>query len=128
MTTSVPASASAVPASATISRRSPTFWPRRCSVGTNWPPCMEMTWAFATASDARDGLTRLLASYCSFVFDNPYLVQVLVSESGQLPEPERHRARAAQYAYIAEWVTPTRKVHRNGTPSPRGSESKRSRP
>ncbi len=72
---------------------------------------MDMHRAFATASDARDGLTRLLASYCSFVFDNPHLVQVLVSESGHLPEPERHRARAAQYAYIAEWVTLLRKVH-----------------
>ena len=72
---------------------------------------MDMHRAFATASDARDGLTRLLASYCSFVFDNPHLVQVLVSESGHLPEPERHRARAAQYAYIAEWVTLMRKVH-----------------
>ena len=72
---------------------------------------MDMHRAFATASDARDGLTRLLASYCSFVLDNPHLVQVLVSESAHLPEPERHRTRAAQYAYIAEWVTLTRKVH-----------------
>ena len=72
---------------------------------------MDMHRAFATASDARDGLTRLLASYCSFVFDNPHLIQVLVSESGQLPEPERHRTRAAQYDYIAEWVTLTRQVH-----------------
>ena len=72
---------------------------------------MDMHRAFATASDARDGLTRLLASYCSFVFDNPHLVQVLVSESGHLPEPERHRTRAAQYAYIAEWVTLMRQVH-----------------
>ncbi len=72
---------------------------------------MDMHRAFATASDARDGLTRLLASYCSFVFDNPQLIQVLVSESGHLPEPERHRTRAAQYDYIAEWVTLMRQVH-----------------
>ena len=72
---------------------------------------MDMHRAFATASDARDGLTRLLASYCSFVFDNPQLIQVLVSESGHLPEPERHRTRAAQYDYIAEWVTLVREVH-----------------
>ena len=72
---------------------------------------MDMHRAFATASDPRDGLTRLLASYCSFVFDNPQLVQVLVSEAGHLPEPERHRNRAAQYAYIAEWVALMREVH-----------------
>ena len=72
---------------------------------------MDMHRAFATASDARDGLTRLLTSYCSFVFDNPHLIQVLVSESGHLPEPERHRTRAAQYDYIAEWVTLMRQVH-----------------
>ncbi len=72
---------------------------------------MDMHRAFATASDPRDGLTRLLASYCSFVFDNPQLVQVLVSETGHLPEPERHRNRAAQYAYIAEWVALMREVH-----------------
>ena len=72
---------------------------------------MDMHRAFATASDPRDGLTRLLASYCSFAFDNPQLVQVLVSEAGHLPEPERHRNRAAQYAYIAEWVALMREVH-----------------
>jgi AcrR family transcriptional regulator len=72
---------------------------------------MDMHRAFATASDPRDGLTRLLASYCSFVFDNPQLIQVLVSESGHLPEPERHRTRAAQYDYIAEWVTLMREAH-----------------
>ena len=72
---------------------------------------MDMHRAFAAASDARDGLTRLLASYCSFVFDNPELIQVLVSESGRLPEPKRHRTRAAQHDYIVEWVTLVREVH-----------------
>lgn len=72
---------------------------------------MDMHRAFAQASDPRDGLNRLLGSYCAFVFDNPHLVQVLVCESNQLPEPERHRSRAAQYAYIAEWVNLLRQVH-----------------
>jgi len=52
-----------------------------------------------------DGLNRLLGSYCAFILENPHLIQVLVSEAGHLPEPERHRTRAAQYAYIAEWVS-----------------------
>jgi AcrR family transcriptional regulator len=72
---------------------------------------MDMHRAFATASDPRDGLNRLLGSYCAFVLDNPHLIGVLVSEAGHLPEPERHRTRAAQYAYIAEWVNLMREVH-----------------
>jgi AcrR family transcriptional regulator len=71
---------------------------------------MDMNRAFAAASDPRDGLNRLLTSYCAFVVDNPHLVQVLVSEAEHLPEPERHRTRAAQYAYIAEWVGLLRQV------------------
>jgi len=71
---------------------------------------MDMHRAFAAASDPRDGLNRLLGSYCAFVLDNPHLIQVLVSEAGHLPEPERHRTRAAQYAYIAEWVSLVREV------------------
>jgi AcrR family transcriptional regulator len=72
---------------------------------------MDMHRAFAQASDPRDGLNRLLGSYCAFVLDNPHLIQVLVSEAEHLPEPERHRTRAAQYAYIAEWVSLLREVH-----------------
>ncbi|MDT5337512.1 MAG: hypothetical protein QOD90_3017 [Mycobacterium sp.] len=72
---------------------------------------MDMNRAFAAASDPRDGLNRLLAGYCAFVLDNPHLIAVLVSEAGHLPEPERHRTRAAQYAYIAEWVNLLREVH-----------------
>jgi AcrR family transcriptional regulator len=72
---------------------------------------IDMNRAFAAASDPRDGLNRLLGSYCAFVLDNPHLVGVLVSEAGHLPEPERHRTRAAQHAYIAEWVTLLREVH-----------------
>jgi len=72
---------------------------------------MDMQRAFARATDTRDGLRRLLTSYCCFVFDNPYLVQVLVSESTHLPDDDRHRTRAAQHAYIAEWVNLVRQVH-----------------
>jgi AcrR family transcriptional regulator len=72
---------------------------------------MDMNRAFAAASDPRDGLNRLLGSYCAFVLDNPHLIGVLVSEAGHLPDAERHRTRAAQHAYIAEWVTLLREVH-----------------
>ena len=72
---------------------------------------LDMNRAFAQASDPRDGLNRLLDSYCAFVVDNPHLLQVLVSESNHLPEPERHRIRAAQHAYIDDWVNLLRHVH-----------------
>lgn len=72
---------------------------------------LDMNRVFAQASDPRDGLNRLLDSYCAFVLDNPHLLQVLVSESNHLPEPERHRIRAAQHAYIDDWVNLLRQVH-----------------
>lgn len=72
---------------------------------------MGMSRAFARATSADDGLHRLLRSYCSFVFDHPHLVQVLVSEAGHLPDAERERTRATQHAYIAEWVHLLRQVH-----------------
>ncbi|KAA0081218.1 TetR/AcrR family transcriptional regulator [Mycolicibacterium sp. P9-64] len=72
---------------------------------------IDMSRAFAAASDPRDGLNRLLRSYCAFVIDNPHLVAVLVSEVAHLPESERHHTRASQYAYIAEWVNLLREVH-----------------
>ncbi|MGO9033865.1 TetR/AcrR family transcriptional regulator [Mycobacterium sp.] len=74
---------------------------------------LDMNRAFAQASDPRDGLNRLLDSYCAFVLDNPHLLQVLVSESNHLPEPERHRIRAAQHAYIDDWVNLLRQVHQS---------------
>jgi hypothetical protein len=67
--------------------------------------------SFAQAADPGDGLNRLLASYCAFAFANPHLVRVLVCEFDQLPGPQRHGGRAAQYAYIAEWVNLLRQVH-----------------
>jgi AcrR family transcriptional regulator len=72
---------------------------------------IDMHRAFAQASDAADGLSRLLGSYSAFVLENPHLVRVLVCEANHLPDPERGRTRAAQYAYIAEWVNLLREVH-----------------
>jgi AcrR family transcriptional regulator len=72
---------------------------------------IDMHRAFAAAADPRDGLNRLLASYCSFALEHPQLIQVLVCETAQLPQAERHRTRAAQYAYIAEWVALLRQLH-----------------
>jgi len=72
---------------------------------------MEMNRVFAHATDAQDGLLRLLRSYSAFVFENPDLVQLLISEPMHLPEADQHRARAAQHAYIEEWVQLAIQVH-----------------
>ncbi|MFQ6398136.1 TetR/AcrR family transcriptional regulator [Nocardia sp. KC 131] len=83
--------------------------------GDEWMQ-MEMNRAFTHATDARDGLHRLLRSYSTFVFENPDLVQLLVSESMHLPDADRHRARAAQHSYIAEWVHLATRVHPDWDP------------
>jgi AcrR family transcriptional regulator len=72
---------------------------------------IDMHRTFVQAKDARDGLNRLLASYCAFALEHPELIQVLLCESAHLPEPQRHRTRAAQHAYVAEWVNLVRDVH-----------------
>lgn len=72
---------------------------------------MGMTQAFARATDERDALRRLLRSYAAFAFENPDLIQLLISEAVQLPEPDRHRARSAQHSYVTEWVHLADEVH-----------------
>ncbi|WP_405166824.1 TetR/AcrR family transcriptional regulator [Nocardia sp. NBC_01499] len=79
---------------------------------------IDMNRALKQAADPRDGLDRLLAGYAAFVFENPYLMQTLVSETRHLPEADRHRAKAAQRAYIAEWVHLLRRLHPDWDPIP----------
>lgn len=78
---------------------------------------IDMQRSFAKASDARDGLKRLLESYGAFVLENPHLIRVPVCDAAHLPEPERHRSRAAQYSYLAEWVGLLRQVHPQWDPT-----------
>ncbi|MGY0500300.1 TetR/AcrR family transcriptional regulator [Nocardia sp. FBN12] len=72
---------------------------------------IDMNRAFARSTDPRECLHRLLGSYQEFVFENAGLVQLLVSESMYLPDADRHRARAAQHEYVAEWVHLVTTVH-----------------
>lgn len=72
---------------------------------------MEMNRVFARATDARDGLHRLIDSYSGFVLENPDLIQLLVSETAHLPDADRQRARSTQYTYIDEWVHLAVQVH-----------------
>ncbi|MGV0643368.1 TetR/AcrR family transcriptional regulator [Mycolicibacterium sp. XJ2546] len=64
----------------------------------------------ARAAGPRDALERLLAGYAEYVFETPEAIALLISEVGQLPAEEQHRARAAQHEYIAEWVHMLRQV------------------
>ncbi|MEZ5123573.1 MAG: TetR family transcriptional regulator [Solirubrobacterales bacterium] len=57
--------------------------------------------ASATPRDALRGLT---ASYVDFAVADPDLVTMIVSESGHLSEPDRHRVRRMQREYVDEWV------------------------
>jgi len=72
---------------------------------------IEMHRTFARTGDPRKGLAELLTGYCTFALDNPRLMQILISETGHLPEPQRHRARSAQYTYITEWVHLLLRIH-----------------
>jgi AcrR family transcriptional regulator len=64
----------------------------------------DMRRQFGRAAGPRDALGRLLTGYAAFVFESPESIQVLISETGQLPADEQRRTRAAQHDYIAEWV------------------------
>lgn len=52
----------------------------------------------------RDALRGLTASYVDFAVADPDLVTMVVSESGHLSEPDRHRIRRMQREYVDEWV------------------------
>lgn len=58
----------------------------------------------ARAHGPEDALRRLVASYREFAFEHSSLVRLLNSEVDQLPDADRHRARAAQHDYIATWM------------------------
>ncbi|MEV0245787.1 TetR family transcriptional regulator [Nocardia sp. NPDC050712] len=72
---------------------------------------IDMHRTFARAATPRAALSGLLAGYCGLALDNPRLMQILISETGHLPEPHRHRARAAQHTYISEWTHLLHQIH-----------------
>jgi AcrR family transcriptional regulator len=62
------------------------------------------------AVSAGDAVRRLVASYRDFALENGNLITLLNSETDQLPLDDRHRVRASQHHYIAEWMQLTRQV------------------
>jgi AcrR family transcriptional regulator len=64
----------------------------------------DMAQELGESRDPADALNRLIRSYAGFALSHRELVDVLITEVAQLPEPHRHRARQTQHDYIAEWV------------------------
>ncbi|WP_162461267.1 MULTISPECIES: TetR/AcrR family transcriptional regulator [unclassified Mycolicibacterium] len=65
---------------------------------------MRFNQAAADASEPAEALRAVVCSYRDFAFDNPHIVQILLSEMAQLPADDRKRSSDAQRAYIDEWV------------------------
>lgn len=71
----------------------------------------DMSQELGQSRDPADALNRLIRSYAGFALSHQELVDVLITEVAQLPEPHRHRARQTQHDYIAEWVHLLRSIH-----------------
>ncbi|WP_134144484.1 TetR/AcrR family transcriptional regulator [Mycobacteroides salmoniphilum] len=78
--------------------------------GAEWLQ-MDMNRSLARAADPRDALLRLLEDYWTFVCDNPYLTQLLVSELLELPQDQSERVRVTRRAYATEWANLLTQLH-----------------
>jgi AcrR family transcriptional regulator len=70
----------------------------------------DLTRTLGLATDPTDGLRRLVRSYGSFAVHSPDLVNLLITETNQLPDAGR-RAHLSQRAYLDEWVHLALAVH-----------------
>ncbi|MGI9163033.1 MAG: TetR/AcrR family transcriptional regulator [Mycobacterium sp.] len=57
-----------------------------------------------TVDDPRLALEQLIDSYLRLATSHHYILDLLITESGQLPDEERHLQRQAQHDYISEWT------------------------
>lgn len=72
---------------------------------------MDLTTSLRTAADAPDALRKLVASYVQFTLRHHDIVDLLITETEQLPADERHSLRQSQHDYISEWVRLLRIIH-----------------
>ncbi|WP_141576854.1 TetR/AcrR family transcriptional regulator [Actinomadura sp. WMMA1423] len=72
----------------------------------------------AAGPDAGHALDALLRWHIAFALDNPALITVHERELDNVPEPQRHRIRRLQRAYVEEWVAVLRRLG-PGTPDDR---------
>ncbi|EIV92524.1 TetR/AcrR family transcriptional regulator [Frankia sp. QA3] len=63
-----------------------------------------MSRALSAAATPADGLANAVAAYIDFAMAHTDLVNVLVAEVMNVPQPYRHRIRRAEHDYVAEWV------------------------
>jgi AcrR family transcriptional regulator len=71
--------------------------------GNEWM-WMELSRAFAEASDERAAMARLLDAYLTLVVERGELGNVLAGDLGYLPEDVQAQARQSQQDYVREWV------------------------
>jgi len=72
---------------------------------------MEMTRSLRAASNAEDGLRRVMCSYIALALDSHELIEALISQISYLPSPERQRAKEFQLDLVDEWIQLFRTVH-----------------
>ncbi|GAY14525.1 TetR/AcrR family transcriptional regulator [Mycobacterium sp. shizuoka-1] len=65
---------------------------------------MQAADALAVSTTPAAALRSLIASYVEFALGHPALVDLLMTEVRNLPEPHRAAALAAQRDYVEEWV------------------------
>jgi len=65
----------------------------------------------AADPDPGRALDALLHWHIAFALDNPALITVHERELDNVPEPQRHRIRRLQRAYVEEWVAVLRRLH-----------------
>lgn len=71
----------------------------------------DMQTALKSATSHADGLYRLLRAYTTFVLEHNDLVDLLINEAGELPEPTRRQIRRVARDYIGDWTHLLRAVH-----------------
>ncbi|WP_433468847.1 SACE_7040 family transcriptional regulator [Spirillospora sp. CA-128828] len=64
----------------------------------------------AAGPDPGGALDALLRWHIAFALDNPALITVQERELDNVPEPQRHRVRRLQRAYVEEWVAVLRRL------------------
>ncbi|WP_255355894.1 TetR/AcrR family transcriptional regulator [Frankia sp. CpI1-P] len=60
--------------------------------------------ALSAATTPAAGLDNVVAAYIDFAMAHTDLVNVLLAEVMNVPQPYRHRIRRAEHDYVAEWV------------------------
>lgn len=72
---------------------------------------MQASDGLAASDTAPQALAGLVASYVEFALTHPALVDLLMTEVRNLPEPHRSAALDAQRDYVEEWVHLLRQCH-----------------